>query len=80
MTGNDLGATTNDLFAKAMVIGPACPRQGRRSWCHRTSIFPSAFQNLNDLQHAALAYAGVRNVFIHSTVRPAVLPRNPVPL
>ena len=36
--GNDLGATTNDLFSKAMVIGPACPRQGRRGWCHRTSI------------------------------------------
>jgi hypothetical protein len=28
--GNDLGATTNDLFAKAMVIGPACPWLGRR--------------------------------------------------
>jgi hypothetical protein len=27
VTGDDLGATTNDLFAKAMVIGPACPRQ-----------------------------------------------------
>ena len=36
--GNDLGATTNDLFAKAMVIGPACPRHARCGWCHRTSI------------------------------------------
>jgi hypothetical protein len=33
-----LGATTNDLFAKAMVIGPACPWQGRRRCCYRTGI------------------------------------------
>ena len=36
--GNDLGAATDDLFAKAMVIGPACPRQGLRRWCHCASI------------------------------------------
>ena len=36
--GNDLGAATDDLFAKAMVIGQACPRQGLRRWCHRASI------------------------------------------
>jgi hypothetical protein len=36
--GNGRGAATNDLFAKAMVIGPACPRQVRCGWCHRTSI------------------------------------------
>jgi hypothetical protein len=36
--GNALGAATDDLFAKSMVIGPACPRQGRRGCCHRTSI------------------------------------------
>ncbi len=36
--GSDLGAATDDLFAKPMVIGPACPRQGLRRWCHRTSI------------------------------------------
>jgi hypothetical protein len=38
VTGDDLGATTNDLFAKAMVIGPACPRQDCCDYCHLANI------------------------------------------
>ena len=38
MPRNDLGAATNDLFAKAMVIGPACPRQDCCGYCHLANI------------------------------------------
>ena len=49
----------------------------RMTTCRRLASshehLPSAFQNLNDLQHAALAYAGVRNVRVHSRAEvPAV--------
>jgi len=36
--GNGHGATTNDVFAKAMVVGASCPRRVRDGGCHPRRI------------------------------------------
>jgi hypothetical protein len=52
--GNGHGATTNDVFAKAMVVGASCPRRVRDGGCHPRRITCTS-ENLNDIEEAALA-------------------------
>jgi hypothetical protein len=80
--GNDLGATTNDLFSKAMVIGLACPRQARCGWCHRTSIChrPSktsmifSMPLLRTLEFGMSAFTAGRMSMDHYTMSLSLLP------
>jgi hypothetical protein len=47
-------ATTNDVFAKAMVVGASRPRRVRDGGCHPRRITCTS-ENLNDIEEAALA-------------------------
>ena len=52
--GNGHCATTNDVFAKAMVVGASRPRRVRDGGCHPRRITCTS-ENLNDIEEAALA-------------------------
>jgi hypothetical protein len=54
MLGNDHGATTNDVFAKAMVVGASCLRCVPDAGCHPQTIACTS-ENLNDIARDALA-------------------------
>jgi hypothetical protein len=52
--GNGHGATTNDVFAKAMVVGAPCLRYVPDAGCHLRRITCTS-ENLNDIAGDALA-------------------------
>ena len=52
--GHGLGATSNDVFAQAMVVGAPRARSARAGGCHLARITGTA-QILNDIEGAALA-------------------------
>ena len=52
--GNGHGATTNDVFAKAMVVGAPCLRRIPDAGCHPRRITCTS-ENLNDIAGDALA-------------------------
>jgi hypothetical protein len=52
--GNGHGATTNDVFAKAMVVGASCPRCVRYGGCHPRRIACTS-KNLNNIECVVLA-------------------------
>jgi hypothetical protein len=54
MLGNGHGATTNDVFAKAMVAGTPCLRCVPDAGCHPRRITCTS-EKLNDIAVAALA-------------------------
>ena len=52
--GNGHCATTNDVFAKAMVVGASCPRCVQYGGCHPRRIACTS-ENLNNIEGVALA-------------------------
>ena len=74
MLCNGHDATTNDVFAKAMVVGASCPRCVRYGGCHPRRITCTS-ENLNDIEAAALANKKFRmSSFAAGLALPPVIP------